>query len=194
MEQEARGAASPERGTLDLAITVAREEIATQSEAFDQLDTKTGVLLGFAMIAVSQVFSGVLHLVTEKQTLATEFSGWLALLFLIGTTAVLVATVAAVVQRLPHIYNNISTDKEDLQKSEIEMKRVVLDAYKDAAKSNESTLSRKAKLARAVSFGVGVALICLVLATGTFFFSIPKTQPKSPSSKPTRAPCELRVC
>lgn len=153
-----------------------QDEIKGQADAFNHLDSKTGVILGFAFVAVVQLLASVFRSNATEQSIITAHP-WICRL-LIGPA--FICTIAGAVFGLlalwprPFHYG-VSVDElasKSTGACEDEYKKQALDMLKCAYCRNTSTLEMKAKFAGFTSRSIFVALIFLVLAALLLFIPV----------------------
>jgi hypothetical protein len=144
----------PALPSLSLLGDEVKDELAAQQRRFDALDSKAGVVVGFAGVLVP------LSLANLHGTLAHLGTGAAAL-------AALLAAVAFVPRRTPvlnvrQLRENYLASSEDFTKLRILDSRVLM--YETAS----ATVERKANLVTAAVVALGLAVIVTVIA-GIFF-------------------------
>ena len=56
----------------ELRLKLLKDEIASQANTFEQIDSKTGVALGFTFVVVGQVLASVFRIVTDQSHLQSS--------------------------------------------------------------------------------------------------------------------------
>ena len=57
------------REKTELHLSLIKDEIASQANTFDQIDSKTGVALGFTFVVIGQVLAAVFRIATDQSHL-----------------------------------------------------------------------------------------------------------------------------
>jgi len=161
--------------TVEFLLQQALAEITAQGEDRTGLDTKTGVVLGFALISLAQTVSALFTMPIEKIHL-TAHPHILALLFLMGVAAVLIVTIFGLLSLRPTRFNSFSV-ADDLAKPSSppnQMSLEILDILKDAIPENDKSFSKKAKLSEYTVIFVAIAVICYAGVASLIFVPILK--------------------
>lgn len=152
-----------------LLIEAAKQEIAGQADAFNQLDGKTGVVLGFALVALAQILAGMLKASADSSTLHGPHLNSLRIMLQLGVLCFAAATVCGIIQRFAtDFYSGAAV--ADLEAAmivnpAIDLEGQLLAELKDCISKNEAVINHKAKLANASAFFTGAGLVVLVAAT-----------------------------
>src|SRR5438270_288441 len=111
-------------GAYDFILSAADSEISSQADAFNQLDNKVGVTLGFALVAIVQLFTFV-----DKSMNAFGDSPLLVKGLILGSASSLfLATLFGVSSRWPRHFDDGWSPEELL-----ELKKPDLIVLKDAS-------------------------------------------------------------
>ncbi len=159
-------------------LQIAAKKVDSQGNNFDQLDAKTGVLLGFALVAVVQVLAALFQLWTSSPNPHTGVPSFahphlFAFFFGLGVLAIAVSAGCGLASLLPKTFD-YGPSLDDLSESATfdlhDMQSKALDIYVQAIRENRKSNRKKALLA---SWGAGllfVALLFLVVSIGILYW------------------------
>jgi hypothetical protein len=165
-----------EKEQSDFVIQCLRNEIASQANTFDQIDSKTGVALGFTFIAVGQVLASVFRMATDQNRFHTLHPHVVGCIFTLANIAVVAAIVSGVVARWPRSFeHSMEWPERNYDTSVDEMKNHACEILLRITKTNDETNVAKGRWASATYLSVAVALVFyLVLTVLLYTYSIPK--------------------
>jgi hypothetical protein len=160
----------------DFLLKSLKDELVAQGNTFDQIDTKTGVALGFTFIAVGQVLASVFRMATDQNRFTTLHPYVVGEVFVLANVCVIVALICGVIARWPRSFqHSIEWDEKSLSGSVNELKNYACEAIVEIAKINDQTNEHKGKWAKRTYALVGLALfLYIVLTLLLYAYSIPK--------------------
>lgn len=147
--------------TVEFLLQHALREIDCQVNDRNGLDTKTGVVLGFALVSLAQMVAALLTLPADKMHVGSH-PHFRALLFIGGSTAVSLATVFGLLALRPSTFESFSV-VDDLAKPNIahdQLSREILTILKEAIPENDAEFARKARHSECTVYLVGIAVFC----------------------------------
>jgi hypothetical protein len=157
-----------------LHLEILREHVKEQSGHFDAIDSKVGVSLGFAFIAIGQVVTAVYRADprTFHEGCISTFLFWLFFCGLIFCFAF--AVVAGAISRHPKFFNEaIELDAEDWTKDQAAILKSVIERFNEVVKGNDESLNSKSSWATAayiaVTLAIGFSLGLLVTLFSAIF-------------------------
>jgi hypothetical protein len=157
---------------LKIQVDLLRREIDTQSNTFDQIDSKTGVALGFMSVLLGQLCVAVIRMVSENHPI--PISSWYLthILFGIVCTSMCCALICGFFARWPRVFESAESflKEEIAYKSEIEILRVLEDKLQKSAEKNSDALEYKAKWADKTYFFSGASMLALIVFSALLFF------------------------
>jgi hypothetical protein len=136
-------------------LQIAAKKVDSQGNNFDQLDAKTGVLLGFALVAVVQVLAALFQLWTSNPNPHTGVPSFahphlFAFFFGLGVLAIAVSAGCGLASLLPKTFEygpglddfskSVTFDLHDIQSK-------ALDIYVRAIRENQKSNDKKVLLA-----------------------------------------------
>jgi hypothetical protein len=150
------------------------KEIAAQANAFDQIDNKTGVALGFTFVAVGQVLASVFRMATDQSHFRSLHPNLMTGLFVIANICVLLAITFGALSRWPRsFHHSLTWDENDYTCDHPTLLNRTFNALKEITVENEKTISEKSKWAKFTYLFVALALISYVgLTILLYWFSI----------------------
>jgi hypothetical protein len=145
-------------------------ELKIQGEMRDHLDNKTGLFLGFALVAVVEILAFLLLAAAERPVGQVALLGphrtYLLVFTLSGFLCVLISALCCVIQLWPMEYHYVDTDYLERIQPEAtanEIQRRLLSYISECAANNDDVNDRKS----------GLAIAAAVSATlSVMFFSI----------------------
>lgn len=160
----------------ELRLALLKDEIASQANAFDQIDSKTGVALGFTFVVVGQVLASVFRIATDQSHLSSTHPVLTTSVFVGANCVAIAAILSGIVARWPRQFHHaMEFDAKDLQGSYPDMMTSAIDALSKGSITNQTTISSKGWWAQATYLLVGVALIgYLGLTVVLYAYSIPR--------------------
>lgn len=148
-------------------------EIASQGDAFTQLDSKVGVLLGFLLVAIVQILGFLLRILPSGSTLYLKFPLWFLLVLAIGVFAILAAVVLGASERWPrNFHDGAGLDEVSGGLYGIDLLREVLKKVQESIANNNPTLNTKVELANWTTVAAVFGLVSFVVA-GAILFVVP---------------------
>jgi hypothetical protein len=146
----------------ELLVKAAQNEIDSQADAFNQLDTKSGVVLGFALVAIIQI-------AVTSLRVDNPFSSAPALVvfsIFTGTLFILAAIWSGVVARWPREFDHGPSIDELLKQAQtLETLQAAERALaQESIKKNYAILEKKVDYSNATSFFALLGLLAFVAA------------------------------
>ena len=166
------GASSDPFFNRKLLLDKAERHLYVQIKRFDQADTKTGLILGFTLVANAQVILAIARLSVDERALLTEHLPLLCIIVVLFAMA-LGATIWAVSFGLlalePREMKYLSV-KDELQNPDIPTKDLLASCVRGLAAGmdwNKDKLEAKLKQSKYAAYGVGLSIICYVAMAAT---------------------------
>jgi hypothetical protein len=147
--------------SVNFLLQHALREIDAQNEDRSGLDTKTGVVLGFAIVSLAQMVAALFALPPDKIQLSPH-PHLFALLFIGGSVSVSLATVFGLLALRPTVFDSFSV-ADDLASPNIshdQLSQEILTILKDAIPANDAAFARKARYSDRTVYLVGIAVFC----------------------------------
>ncbi len=147
--------------TVNFLLQHALREIDAQNDDRNGLDTKTGVVLGFALVSLAQMVAALFALPPDKMHLSSH-PRLLALLFVGGSVAVSLATVFGLLTLRPTNFESFSV-ADDLANPNVardQQSRDILTILQAAIPANDAVFARKAGYSERTVYLVGIAVFC----------------------------------
>jgi len=146
---------------VNFLLQHALREIDAQNEDRSGLDTKTGVVLGFAIVSLAQMVAALFALPPDKMHLSPH-PHFLALLFMGGSVSVSLATVFGLLALRPTAFDSFSVadDLANPNVSHDQLSKEILAILKDAIPANDAEFARKARHSDSAVYLVGIAVFC----------------------------------
>lgn len=155
--------------TRELLLRFATRELDAQNRDFEHLDTKTGVVLGFALLSAAQVAGALLRAPTSILQAHP-------LLITIAFGSAVASTIAALIFGLmaigPRIFWSV-TVAEDIAKPENDPNEVadsILGVLREVVHDNDAIHERKKRWAKLTVWSVGITIIALLAMVLIVFF------------------------
>jgi hypothetical protein len=92
--------------TCELRFKLLKDEIAAQGNTFDQIDTKTGVALGFTFVVVGQVLASVFRVATDQSHYAISHAVVANYLFAFANGFAFLGTLCGIGARWPRNFQH----------------------------------------------------------------------------------------
>lgn len=161
---------------LEFRLKLLKDEIAAQSNTFDQIDSKTGVALGFTFIVVGQVLASVFRMATNPSKLSSAHPHLTGAGFWLANALAFAAILSGIVARWPRSFQNaVSFNSEQLNASYEEMVALTVSDLEKITASNDETNTSKGFWAMWTYGLVGASLVTyLVLTMLVYFYAVPK--------------------
>ncbi len=150
-------------------------ELKQQSDNYDKLDEKTGVVLGFALISIAEILGFLLLGAVEKNRLTTSHPVVVTCFFYAGLLATVAAVVTGLLELLPRSFSTGPTleDLRPLAGEKPEMiKAAMVHALDCACDQNDEVNDAKSNLALATAVLVGGSLFCYAVAAAYLFAAV----------------------
>jgi hypothetical protein len=147
--------------SVNFLLQHALREIDSQNEDRTGLDTKTGVVLGFAIVSLAQMVAAIFALPPDKMHISPH-PHFLALLFIGGSVSVSLATVFGLLALRPIGFDSFSV-ADDLASSTVshgQLSQEILTILKDAIPANDAEFAKKARHSNRAVYLVGIAVFC----------------------------------
>jgi hypothetical protein len=154
-------------------------EIAQQADAFNHADTKVGVMIGFALVALAQVLGAVIKISTESGPTVLAHPRTFEVLFVLGTISMAVGVIFGFLERRPMDFDGGPTLAPGSEfATEAELRTYALADLKSAIGKNDDVLKTKARLSHYSAAGIlgGLALYIALVIAMFFSLSIRSTQ------------------
>jgi hypothetical protein len=158
-------------------LQIAAKKVDSQGNNFDQLDAKTGVLLGFALVAVVQVLAALFQLWTSNPKPHLGVPGFghphlFALFFALGVLAIALAAGCGLATLLPKTFE-YGPGLDDFLKSTFDlhdMQSKALDIYVGAIRDNQKSNDKKVRLSSWGASLLFAALLFLMVSIGILYW------------------------
>src|ERR1700722_737175 len=106
----------------EFLLRLTKDEVTAQSAAFDQIDNKTGVALGFTFVAVGQVLAAVFRMATDQNHFQTPHPYWVTGVFILANICVALAITFGVCSRWPRSFQHaIEWTEEEYSLEHVEL-------------------------------------------------------------------------
>ena len=167
----------------ELRLNLLKDEIAAQANAFDQIDSKTGVALGFTFVVVGQVLASVFRIATDQSHFQSSHLCLTTTVFVFANCLAIAAIVSGIVARWPRKFNHaIAFNELEMEGGYENLMKGAIDAFEQATIENQTTNTSKGNWARATYLLVGMALIVyLGLTLILYAYSIPNSHQETES-------------
>jgi hypothetical protein len=161
--------------TLNFLLQHALREIDAQNDDRNGLDTKTGVILGFALVSLAQMVAALFTLPPDKIHLSS-YPRFLALLFMGGSVAVALATVFGLLALRPTPFESFSVadDLANPNAAHDQLSLEILTILKDAIPCNDAEFAKKARHSERTVYLVGIAVFCYAGVAALIFWPLLK--------------------
>ncbi len=146
---------------VNFLLQHALREVDAQNEDRNGLDTKTGVVLGFAIVSLAQMVAALFALPPDKMHLSPH-PHFLAFLFMGGSTSVSLATVFGLLALRPTAFSSFSV-ADDLAKPHVshdQLSKEILTILTDAIPANDAEFAKKVRHSDCAVYLVGIAVFC----------------------------------
>jgi hypothetical protein len=166
----------------EFRLKLLKDEIAAQSNTFDQIDSKTGVALGFTFVAVGQVLASVFRMSTDQNHFRSSHPYFVDLALILANLFVFLAIICGVISRWPRSFHNAiewvldgEDEIEERNNSYLELVTSTIQALEGITQENEQTNVSKSTWAKYTYIFAGLALVAYLVMTITLYlFSIPR--------------------
>jgi hypothetical protein len=172
IEQSEAEALLDEQKKLELRFRLVKDEIASQANTFDQLDSKTGVALGFTFVVIGQVLALVFRMATTDNSQFHSAIPYLSNgLFGLANLFAVLGVGFGVKARWPcEFQHSIELSQEELTLAYPEMLDAAFKCFSEIVVANEKKLASKGWWAAGTYLFVGLALVTyLALAVFLYF-------------------------
>jgi hypothetical protein len=155
-----------------LLLDKAERQLFGHSERLQHIDTKTGIILGFTLVAMAQVLLGLVRLSPEEVTLLRSHIPLLyivVVLFGLSLASTLWAVSFGLLALEPRAMMFLSV-KRELEKPDVATKDLLANCTRGLASGmdwNEDRLETKLKQSRYAAYGVGISIVCYVAIAAT---------------------------
>lgn len=158
---------------------IAKLEVAAQANAFDQLDNKTGVALGFVLVAITQILIALFRLAADGAPIKTTHPLWAMGLVVVAVICFALSTALGLLERLsvgfdggPCLSNVIG------QSSEFDVLRESITHFQAAIVTNDKVIEAKAKRADGCAiFGI-IGMFVVSALVVLLFWAVPQPEAK----------------
>ncbi len=161
-----------EHKKLEFQLRLVKEEIAAQANTFDQIDSKTGVTLGFTFVVVGQVLAAVFRMAIDKNGFHSDIPITLNTLFGSANLFAILAIVCGVIARWPREFeHSINFSQDELSLPYLAMLEAAFKSFTERTKTNEATIKTKGGWATITYLFVGLALAIYLALTVFLYYS-----------------------
>jgi hypothetical protein len=161
-----------EHKKLEFQLKLVKDEIAAQANTFDQIDSKTGVALGFTFVVVGQVLAAVFRVAIDNNVFHSEVPIVSNTLFAFANLFAILAIGFGVKARWPREFeHSIDFSQDELSLPYLPMLEAALKSFTDRAKANERMIEIKGWWATRTYLFVGLALVTYLTLTLFLYFS-----------------------
>jgi len=171
-------------GEIKEALKLGWKELEQQSQMRDHLDTKTGTILGFALVSVVEILGFLLLVAAEKDLFKTV--GWLGWLFVtsfsVGLLCVLFAMGFSVAQlwSMDSYFPDLDFYWDRLRGRPPEkMNAATIQRMRACSEMNERVSERKSRLASRAAVASGFAVLAFVASVVIIFVRLVRQVPPS---------------
>jgi hypothetical protein len=155
---------------LRLKLAALKEEVEAQANTFDQIDSTTGVALGFMFVAAGQVLAAVFLLATDQSHYIVRHPCFSNCVFVFANASALLAVIFGVAARWPRDFTH-GVDFEKINcNSLLETLEAVIGGYREITQDNQNIIDNKHKWARPTYLCVGLSLIFYLILTMILYF------------------------
>ena len=171
IENPALSVSTDEHKKLELQLRLVKDEIAAQANAFDQIDSKTGVTLGFTFVVVGQVLAAVFRMAIDKNGFHSKIPIISNVLFGFANLFTIFAIVCGVIARWPREFeHSIGFSQDELSLPYLAMLAAAFKRLTDRAKANEARIKTKGWWATGTYLSVGLTLVAYLFLTVFLYF------------------------
>lgn len=165
------GSETPNNDTVGLVLSGATRELESQGQDFHQLDAKTGVMMGFALLFVAQILAALFRMSQESIAIFTHFPIRTSVLFLAGMTSLVAGVAFSCWSLLPKNFESFTVFPEFkfLHCSPDQMRQRMLDGLDSAIKTNADVFEQKSRRFEIAVCFISVGIFCFVLLTVVMF-------------------------
>jgi acyl carrier protein len=175
----------------ELRLKLLKDEIASQANTFDQIDSKTGVALGFTFVVVGQVLASVFRIATDQSHLQSSHTALTTFVFVAANCLAVAAIISGIGARWPRSFlNTVEFSATELEGSYDDMIKSTIESLNVVTSRNDAINLSKGRWALATYLLVAAALIgYLGLTIILYNFSIPRSDQKNgPVSTTVKVP------
>ena len=148
---------------VKVLVGLRKDELELQAKTFDQIDSKTGIALGFLLVAIGQVLSGFLSLFGKQQHLGIAALSPIRWIAGAGGMTSLGALVCGVISRWPATFQYDIAVKGKLAKDEVQSAwKQILNDYEKCVEANHKTLKKKGRWADWTYLGTALTLLIYI--------------------------------
>jgi hypothetical protein len=160
-----------EHQKLELQLRLVKDEIAAQANTFDQIDSKTGVALGFTFVVVGQVLAAVFRMATDNNAFHNKISHISDGLFIAANVFAFLAIVFGAIARWPREFeHSINFSQDELSLPYLAMLQAASKSFTGRVKENETRIKTKGRWATITYLFVGLALVIYLFLTMVLYF------------------------
>ena len=167
--------ANPKKESVQVVLELALHEEEQLANRANWLDTKTGAVLGFAIVSVAELLGFLLLASKDGTKLSITHPCLLAAVFVLGLVSLLLAMILGLVELAPMGFEyGASTEFLSLliDKEEHEIRLQCVDSLRKTSVVNRAIVQKKAKLTKTTALAVGAALLCYTVAVVMLFYSL----------------------
>jgi len=142
-----------------------KEQIAGQANFFDQIDTKTGIALGFTFVVVGQVLASVFRIASDQTLLTLFHSVFVGGVFSLACVFVLIAIICGGLSRMPRAFEHC-VDQSKLKSGEYsKLLGAAITGLQQLIDKNNEIIIKKGFWAKWTYIFVGAALVSYLFLT-----------------------------
>ena len=162
-----------DREKLELQLKLLKDEVSFQANAFDQIDTKTGIALGLTFVVIGQVLAAILRMAVDHKALQGDFPLTTNCLFGVANFFSLLAIGFGVTARWPcEFHHSIGFSTEELDGPYCQALEAAIKVFGEIITTNQAKINRKERWAAWTNIFVILALLVyLVLTVFLYFFN-----------------------
>ena len=176
MDREVANASiEPSVETISFLFDAGLKKISDQTAVSDSLDSKIGVLLGFVVVSVAEVFGFLLLAAADNTASSPRFTHLTLFLFLLSLAFVVAATISGMLGlgmrkfALGFRYDSMISKARHTPD---QLKLMVLDDLLQSSARNSAVLDQKQKCATATLSFVVLAIVTQAILSIVLFMSL----------------------
>jgi hypothetical protein len=171
-ENSVLSGSTDEHRKLELQLRLIKDEITAQANTFDQIDSKTGVALGFTFVVVGQVLASVFRMAIDNNSFHSEVPIVSNILFFGANLFAIFAIICGVIARWPCDFAySVAFSKDELSRPYLGMLAAASTSFKEIVSSNDKKIKIKGRWATGTYVFVGFALVTYLSLSVVLYFS-----------------------
>jgi hypothetical protein len=176
MTQDSKSTETLTEQAYEFRLRLLKDEIAAQANTFDQIDSKTGVALGFTFVVVGQVLASLFRMATVQNQYVSLHPIITNYAFTFANLFAFLAFVSGTVSRWPRSFvHSVELTPEELDAPYLTILEGALKGFSEATQANDKINAKKSRWATRTYFFVGLSLtFYLVLTALLYWFSVTK--------------------